>query len=187
MKHPPPAEILLQRPSHVKAQAAETGVGSREIRSAGRRVGIGRRPGELSFNDMSSDGELIFFDGGCGLCHAAVRFILEHDRQGRFRFAPLQGETFLARVPEVVRSRLPDTLVVSTGDGRYLLRSDGVVYVLESLGGSWRVLGQTMAWLPRRLRDFLYDVIAAWRARLFSSPSQDCPVVEPELRRRFDP
>jgi predicted DCC family thiol-disulfide oxidoreductase YuxK len=150
-------------------------------------MGIDRCPVELSFNDMSSDGELIFFDGGCGLCHAAVRFILDHDRQGRFRFAPLQGETFLERVPEVVRSRLPETLVVSTGDGRYLLRSDGAIYVLGSLGGSWRVLGQVMAWLPRRFRDFLYDVIARRRAHLFSRPVQDCPVAEPELRQRFDP
>lgn len=150
-------------------------------------MGIGRRPVELSFSDMSSDGELIFFDGGCGLCHAAVRFVLDRDRQGRYRFAPLHGETFLERVPQVVRSRLPDTLVVSTGDGRYLLRSDGVVYVLESLGGSWRVLGQTIAWLPRRCRDFLYDVVARRRAHLFSRPSQDCPVAEPELRQRFDP
>ena len=136
---------------------------------------------------MSSDPERIYFDGQCGLCHAAVRFILERDRTARFRFAPLRGETFLERVPEVVRGRLPDTLVVSPGDGRYLLRSDGVLHVLEALGGRWKVVGKIAGWLPRRWRDFLYDAVAARRARFFASPSQVCPVAEPELRARFEP
>jgi predicted DCC family thiol-disulfide oxidoreductase YuxK len=143
--------------------------------------------GELSFNEMSPDSELIFFDGQCGLCHAAVRFILEHDHRAEFRFAPLQGETFMERVPEVVRSRLPDTLVVSPGDGRFLLRSDGVLYVLGGLGRPWRLLGRVVSWLPRRWRDSLYDAVAARRARLFASPSRVCPVAEPDLQARFDP
>jgi len=130
---------------------------------------------------------MIFYDGECGLCHRVVRFILSHDRKRQFRFAPLQGQTFLGQVPEIVRSRLSDTLVVSPGDGRFLLRSDGVLYVLENLGGSWRALGWFGTWIPRRLRDSLYDAVAARRGRLFASPIQGCPVVEPELRGRFDP
>jgi predicted DCC family thiol-disulfide oxidoreductase YuxK len=142
---------------------------------------------ELSCLDMSKDVQRIYFDGRCGLCHAAVRFTVERDRTARFRFAPLEGETFLARVPEVVRGRLPDTLVVSPGDGRYLLRSDGVLHILEALGGGWKALAKMAGWLPRRWRDLLYDAIAARRARLFTPPTQVCPVVEPELRARFEP
>lgn len=138
-------------------------------------------------NDMTAEPEVIFFDGDCGLCHRAVRFIVRHDRKGRFRFAPLRGETFLSQVPEVVRSRLPDTLVVSAGDGRFLLRSDGVLYALEILGGPWKALARVGSWLPLRFRDSLYDAIAARRASLFRRPIQGCPVAEPELRRRFDP
>jgi predicted DCC family thiol-disulfide oxidoreductase YuxK len=136
---------------------------------------------------MPPNAEVIFFDGECGLCHRAVRFVLHQDREGRFRFAPLGGETFLSQVPEVVRNRLPDTLVVAPGDGRYLVRSAGVLHVLENLGGIWRTLGKAAGWLPRSFADSLYDTIAAWRARLFSSPTRDCPVVQPEQRQRFDP
>ena len=39
--------------------------------------------------------DILFYDGSCGLCHRAVRFILAEDRSGTaFRFAPLGGETF---------------------------------------------------------------------------------------------
>lgn len=187
MKHPLQLEILCQPLAHVKGHRAGIGVASGSRGGAAVRAGIGCGRGELSFNDMPPAPEMIFFDGECGLCHRTVRFIVRHDRKRRFRFAPLQGQTFLDRVPEVVRSRLPDTLVVSPGDGRFLLRSDGVLHVLETLGGSWRVLARVGAWLPRRLRDGLYDAVATRRASLFSRPVQVCPVVEPEPRRRFDP
>ena len=187
MRHPLQLEILLQRLSHVKGRRVSIWVESGTLGGAGTRLGTGGCRVEVSFNEMVPAPEMIFFDGECGLCHRAVRFILSHDRKRRFRFAPLQGRTFLSQVPEVVRSRLPDTLVVSPGDGRYLLRSDGVLYALERLGGPWKALAKVGAWLPRRIRDRLYDAIAVRRARLFSSPVQGCPVVEPELGRRFDP
>ena len=39
--------------------------------------------------------EIIFYDGHCGLCHAAVRFVVARDdREEGFVFAPLGGETF---------------------------------------------------------------------------------------------
>lgn len=187
MKHPLPLEILFQPVSHVKGRMSRTEPGSGRLHGSGAEEGIGRLHSELSFDEMTEDSEVIFYDGDCGLCHGAVRFILRHDRKKRFRFAPLGGKTFLNRVPEVVRSRIPDTLVVSLGDGRFLQRSDGVLYALEKLDGPWKALARVGAWLPRRFRDSLYDAIAARRARLFRRPIRSCPVVDPELRRRFDP
>ena len=34
----------------------------------------------------------MFYDGVCALCNRTVTFLLERDRAGVFRFAPLQGE-----------------------------------------------------------------------------------------------
>ena len=187
MKHPPPPEILCQWLPHVKGLGAKSEVGRSDNSGTCGCAGMGGPCVELSFNEMSPDAEIIFYDGECGLCHTSVRFILGHDHRARFRFAPLHGETFMERVPDVVRSRLPDTLVVSPGDGRFLLRSDGVLYVLGSLGRPWRILGRLLSWLPRRWRDSLYDAVAVRRARFFASPSQACPVAEPDLQARFDP
>jgi predicted DCC family thiol-disulfide oxidoreductase YuxK len=35
---------------------------------------------------------LILFDGVCGLCNKFVQYVLNHDPNGRFRFASLQSE-----------------------------------------------------------------------------------------------
>jgi predicted DCC family thiol-disulfide oxidoreductase YuxK len=116
-----------------------------------------------------------------------VRFVLARDREGRFRFAPLQGETFRAVVPEGHRTALPDSIVVRAADGRTLARSDAAAHVLIGLGGAWRFWGRVLRLVPRPLRDLGYDAVAALRRRLVARPPDLCPVVPPALRGRFEP
>jgi predicted DCC family thiol-disulfide oxidoreductase YuxK len=132
--------------------------------------------------------ETVFYAGDCGLCHRTVRFILSVDEEGcAFRFAPLGGDTFRARVPEEVRAELPDSLVLLTEDGRLLVRSEATLHILRRLGGPWRVLGALLRVLPRWLRDGAYDAVARIRQRLFARPEASCPHVSSKLRARFDP
>jgi predicted DCC family thiol-disulfide oxidoreductase YuxK len=132
--------------------------------------------------------ELLFYDGGCGLCHRAVRFLLAVDREGRaFRFAPLGGATFEEQVPEGERAGLPDSLVLRTEEGSLLTRSAAVLHMLRRLGGFWRFLAVLGGIVPRFLRDTLYDFVARVRFRLFARPDDWCPVVPKEQRARFLP
>src|SRR5690349_18675216 len=97
--------------------------------------------------------EIVFYDGHCGMCHGLVRFVIARDRARTFVFAPLQGETFAATVSESERATLPDSMVVRTADGRLLVRSSGVLHVLDALGGGWRVLAALLRPVPRRILD----------------------------------
>lgn len=131
--------------------------------------------------------ERIYYDGECGLCQRAVRFVLAEDPDGRrFRFAPLQGERFARDFEPALRARLPDSIVVHTADGRVLVRSDAVVHLLQRLGGVWRVLGTLLALVPRPLRDLAYDAIARVRTRLFAAPKVLCPLGPKHVTDRFD-
>jgi predicted DCC family thiol-disulfide oxidoreductase YuxK len=136
----------------------------------------------------AQDSEYVFYDGHCGLCHRTVRFILKHDRSGNaFRFAPLQGETIQARIPADRRTGLPDSFVVLARDGALLIRSNASLYILERLGGGWKILAKILSLIPRSLRDFVYDSVARVRYRLFGRRDDLCPIVPPNLRARFDP
>jgi predicted DCC family thiol-disulfide oxidoreductase YuxK len=131
--------------------------------------------------------ERIFYDGRCGLCHRAVRFVLAEDRTGTaFRFAPLGGPAFEAAVPAAVRAGLPDSLVVQRADGRILVRSAAVRHVLHRLGGGWRLGAWLGAAVPARVLDGLYDVIARGRRRVFAAPAEACPILPAALRARFE-
>ena len=137
---------------------------------------------------MEPDAEIVFYDGHCGLCDRAVRFVLKHDRSGRaFRFAPLQGPTYPSRVSAERRASLPNSIVVLTQNGDALTRSDAFVHIFRRLGGGWKTLAGVLALIPRPVRDFVYDFITRIRYRIFGRRDDICPIVPPELSARFDP
>ncbi|HTO53239.1 MAG TPA: DCC1-like thiol-disulfide oxidoreductase family protein [Myxococcota bacterium] len=126
------------------------------------------------------------YDGECGLCHRAVRFVLAEDRDGRgFRFAPLASDAFHRLVPAPQRVALPDSLVLVTADGRVRTRSAALREIGFRLGGVWRALAQASALVPIGLLDRGYDLIAAMRSRMFAKPADVCPILPGDLRKRF--
>ncbi len=130
--------------------------------------------------------EMVFYDGHCGLCHRAVRFILAEDRASVFRFAPLDSEAFRAAVPEKNRAGLPDSVIIQKADGELLTRSSAVLHLMKRLGGVWRIMAVTGAIIPAALRDRAYDWIAGVRHRLFTAPVEACPIIPKHLRARFE-
>ncbi len=128
--------------------------------------------------------ETIYYDSGCGLCHALVRFTAKRDTAGWFDFAPLGGEHFRAAVPHPPAS-LPDSALVRTREGSLLLRSAAVLHVLRRLGGAWRAVATLGAVLPRPLLDWSYRIVARLRRTLFAPPASACPAVPSALRSRF--
>jgi predicted DCC family thiol-disulfide oxidoreductase YuxK len=129
----------------------------------------------------------IFYDGKCALCHGWVRFVLAEDTDGKaFRISALQGELFATRVSVEKRATLPDSLVVLTEDEKLLTRSGAVLYVLRRLGGLWRLMAAILAVVPRPALDWVYDRVALARKRFFGTRENLCPILSPELRRRFE-
>jgi predicted DCC family thiol-disulfide oxidoreductase YuxK len=134
-----------------------------------------------------SNAEHIFYDGHCGLCHRAVRFVLAEDRDGNtFRFAPLDSDAFRAAIPEEERKTLPDSIVVRTADGRTLTQASAILYIMQRLGGLWRIIATVAKVIPPALLDVAYAGIARIRYRLFAKPPDACPIQPPKLRGRFD-
>lgn len=132
----------------------------------------------------AEEGPIVFFDGVCGLCDAAVQSILAADRRGVFRFAPLQGTT-AARLLDPQDTTLLSTLVLLDERGTWR-RSSAVVRILRRLGGYRRILG-TLLWLvPKPLRDLGYRAIAWQRYRLFGRRAS-CRLPGPGASERMLP
>lgn len=146
-----------------------------------------RRPAENRYAFRVTDARIVLYDGECGFCDGAVRWLLERDRDGRLRFAPLQGETAAAlrrRHPEIPQG--PETLVyVDARDGceRVSLRSEALFHVLRALPRPWRWLAALRV-LPRAWTDAAYRAFARRRHRWFGRLDA-CPVPDPAVRARF--
>ncbi len=129
----------------------------------------------------------VFYDGACGLCHRAVRFLLAEDQEpAALRYAPIESERFNSAVPEASRADLPDSLILVTADGTLLTRSAGVLEIARRLGGVWRAGAALIGLVPAPALDALYDRVAAVRRHLFAAPDAACPLVPGHLRSRFE-
>lgn len=128
---------------------------------------------------------VVLFDGVCNFCNGAVNFIIDRDRAGRFRFAPLQSEVAAALLKQhgrEVPAGDPDTLIL-VEDGKVYERSTAALRIARGLRMPWSLLYALIV-VPRPLRDLFYRLFARNRYRLFGR-SDACRMPTPELRARF--
>lgn len=130
---------------------------------------------------------VLLYDGSCGFCDGAVKFVLRVDRRGTLRFAALDsdyGRSVIARHPALASV---DSVVFVDDPGgpgeRVAIRSVAALRVADYLGGPWR-LAKFARLLPTAVLDWLYDRFAAIRYRVFGR-LETCPVPAPEVRARF--
>ena len=127
------------------------------------------------------DDDVILYDGVCVFCSRWVRFVIARDAQRRFRFTPIQSDygTRLAQAFGIDPAD-PDTNAVIHGGVAYF-KSDAALTVLSSLPG-WGWV-RVLFWVPKPLRDFVYNLVARNRYRIFGKYDR-CFVPDAEMRAR---
>ncbi len=128
---------------------------------------------------------VLFYDGVCAMCNGIVKAMLSMDRDARFYFAPLQGET-AARARELCPN-FPSEIetVVYLRQGEVFLRSRAAALAMAELPYPAKALSW-FRFLPAWLTDFFYGIVARVRYRVFGKYEQ-CPVPPAEARSRFLP
>lgn len=112
---------------------------------------------------MEENHPILFYDGHCNLCHYVVRFVSQRDKNKRFFFAPLQGDTAAARLSKEILN--VDTVVLLEGNKVYI-KSKAAFRVLRLLGFPWNLLCVFNVF-PQKLTDWGYDAIARRRNRIW--------------------
>lgn len=138
-------------------------------------------------------GAVVLFDGVCNFCDASVNFVIEHDREGYFKFAPLQTEAGKKIAAEFgLRSEsderpaddlIPIDSVILVQDGNAYTHSTAALRILKQLGFPWSLL-YAFVIVPKPVRDFLYRLFAKYRYRVFGRKDH-CMLPSPEVRARF--
>ena len=129
---------------------------------------------------------VILFDGVCNLCNSAVRWVIEHDKEGRFDFASLQSDAARRVLVKVMDTKeidaLPDSMVLLDSDGVHV-RSEAALRIVRGLGPRFALLRLGIL-LPRPIRDVIYDLIARNRYRWFGR-RDTCMTPTPDIAARF--
>ena len=124
---------------------------------------------------------VFLFDGICVLCSTGVSFLMRRDRHGKVALASAQSA--LGRAIFGHYGIAIDTSYLLVADGRAYAKTDGFIRVAKELGGLWRAT-EIIRVIPRPIRDWFYDRLAANRYRLFGK-SEYCQLLTPEQRARL--
>ncbi|MBA3603949.1 MAG: DUF393 domain-containing protein [Parachlamydiaceae bacterium] len=137
---------------------------------------------------MAERQHLVFYDGSCGMCHWVVQFLLKHDSNKLFVFAPLQGETaqlllkdWRTSVPEADSLVLIENYQGSEAKKIYIF-GKGALRIFWLLGGFWAIPG-CISFLPSFLYDWKYRWVARHRFQWFASES--CLIPKTQDATRF--
>jgi predicted DCC family thiol-disulfide oxidoreductase YuxK len=127
--------------------------------------------------------KVILFDGACNLCNSAIQFVIKHDKQQKFYFASLQsdyGQKILAT--HSLQTNDLNTLIYQDGDKIYV-KSEAVIRIGRDAGG-WLKIAVVAYVLPLFIRDYMYNLIAKNRYKIFGMKNQ-CMIPEKGLQHRF--
>ena len=130
-----------------------------------------------------TDQPIIIFDGVCNLCEYSIQFIVNHDRQARFKFVSAQSERgkVFQRIYGV--DTLQDgTVILLKGDQVYV-KSDAAVEIAKDLDGLWRFLS-VFKFILKPARNFIYSIISKNRYRWFGKKNE-CLLPDNNIKERF--
>jgi predicted DCC family thiol-disulfide oxidoreductase YuxK len=132
---------------------------------------------------MSAAGPIWLFDGVCVLCSRSVEFFVRHEREPLTRFIAIQSdEGRRLAVAHGIDPDHPDSFLLIE-HGRARAKSDGIIALAHHLRDPWRMIAG-FRFLPRPVRDWLYDRVARNRYRVFGK-REICIVPSSLLRKRF--
>jgi len=110
---------------------------------------------------MKTNQKIVIFDGICGLCNKSVNLLIWLDKKSCLKYSSLQGEFVKTLdVPSDLDS------IIFYEDGTLYYKSTAILKILRSLGGMW-VLTSIFFIIPKFIRDFMYDIIAKYRYKIF--------------------
>ena len=120
---------------------------------------------------------VILFDGICNLCNGTVDFLMKKDRKKQFRFVALQSESGKMlvqkfKIPPVTES------VIAIKENKVYLDSDAAIEIARLLPFPWK-LAILIKIIPKKLRDYIYRIIAKNRYKWFGK-TESCRILSEE-------
>jgi len=126
---------------------------------------------------------VILFDGVCNFCNGSVNFIIDRDKSGYFKFAPLQSEVGQKLLDQNGIDKTVTDSVVLIEDGKAYTRTTAALRIARKLSGYWSwFYGFTV--VPSFIRDVFYNLFAKYRYKMFGK-QEACMLPTPEIRARF--
>ena len=119
---------------------------------------------------------IIYYDGECGLCHLAVRFILKVDSKSKFYFSPLSNlDNNLKNI---------DSIILKKGN-KVFYEGQAIIMIFEDIDNNWNYLANVLKLIPINVLDTAYRWVSRNRAKVSVKKVSSCPIVPSSYQKRF--
>ncbi len=119
---------------------------------------------------------VIYYDGECGLCHLAVRFILRVDSKNKFYFSPLSNlDNNLKNI---------DSIILKKGN-KVFYEGQAVIMIFENIENNWNYLAKVLKLFPVNVLNTAYRWVSRNRAKVSVKKVSSCPMVPSYYQKRF--
>ncbi|AOS97648.1 hypothetical protein AUP74_02239 [Microbulbifer aggregans] len=131
---------------------------------------------------------IILFDSVCNLCNGWAHLVLKHDRRALFTLCRVQspaGQHLLAEMQRPLDAFETVLYLERDNAGRHQVyeKSSAALRVMAQLPMPWKALA-LVQFVPRSIRDWLYDRVARNRYRLFGR-REECRLPTAAEKPRF--
>ena len=119
---------------------------------------------------------VIYYDGECGLCHLAVKFILRVDSKSKFYFSPLSNlDNNLKNI---------DSIILKRGK-KVFYEGQAIILIFENIDNNWNYLARLLKLIPINVLDTAYRWVSRNRAKISKKKVSSCPIVPSSYQKRF--
>jgi len=127
--------------------------------------------------------QIILFDGVCNFCNFWIDFVLKRDKNDLFKFSAIQSSKGIELFKKYnLDSSRQYTFFLISGNKVYT-KSTAMLIVCKQLKGVIKILFVFII-IPKFMRDFIYDLIAKNRYRLFGK-KEVCRIPTEEEMHKF--
>ena len=119
---------------------------------------------------------VIYYDGECGLCHLAVRFILRVDSKSKFYFSPLSNLDN--------NEKNIDSIILKKGN-EVFYEGQAIIMIFENIDNNWNYLAKVLKLIPINVLDTAYRWVSRNRAKVSVKKVSSCPIVPRSYQKRF--
>ncbi len=135
-------------------------------------------------NQLPVNKRLILFDGVCNLCNNSVQYVIKHDKQSKYMFAPLQSNIAKNIIKTFnIDTSKTDSILLYSKKGGLKVKSSAALFIAKDLSFPVNMLAIFLI-VPAFIRNVIYDFIAKNRYRWYGK-KESCMIPTPELKSRF--
>ena len=128
--------------------------------------------------------QLILFDGVCNLCNSIINYVIKHDKENVFMFAPLQSQTGEEIIMKFnLDTSITDSILLYSQEKGLKIKSTAAIVIASKLGFPRNILSLFLI-IPAFIRNWVYDYVANNRYKWYGKKDA-CMIPTPELKAKF--